>query len=187
MDSQTGILRLPADKLQRLTSVLQEWGDRKVCTRRELESLIRLLNHACKVVRPGRTFLRRMIDLLSATGRTGLGHSHHHIRLNREFRADLAWWRCFLEQWNGVELIQGPKLDPGLEFTSDASGLWGCGASYGKEWFQYPWDAKAQLLHIGVKELVPIVIAAAVWGHSWRGSCITCTFNPPFVNMLGGV
>ena len=91
MDSQAGILRLPADKLQRLTSVLQEWGDRKVCTRRELESLIRLLNHACKVVRPGRTFLRRMIDLLSATGRTGLGHSHHHIRLNREFRADLAW------------------------------------------------------------------------------------------------
>ena len=91
MDSQAGILRLPADKLQRLTSVLQEWVDRKVCTRRELESLIGLLNHACKVVRPGRTFLRRMIDLLSATGRTGLGHSHHHIRLNREFRADLAW------------------------------------------------------------------------------------------------
>ena len=69
MDSQAGILRLPADKLQRLTSVLQEWGDRKVCTRRELESLIGLLNHACKVLRPGRTFLRRMIDLLSATGR----------------------------------------------------------------------------------------------------------------------
>ena len=69
-----------------------------------------------------------MVDLLSATGRTGLHHSHHHIRLNREFREDLAWW-CFLEQYNGVELIQGPKLDPGLAFTSDASGLWGCGAS----------------------------------------------------------
>ena len=87
MDSQAGILRLPADKLQRLTSVLQEWGDRKVCTRRELESWIGLLNHACKVVCPGRTFLCRMIDLLSTTGRTGLCHSHHHIRLNREFRA----------------------------------------------------------------------------------------------------
>ena len=54
MDSRARILRLPADKLQRLISVLQEWGDRKVCTQRELESLIGLLNHACKVVRPGR-------------------------------------------------------------------------------------------------------------------------------------
>ena len=174
MDSRARILRLPADKLQRLISVLQEWGDKKVCTRRELESLIGVLNHACKVVRPGRTFLRRMIDLLSATGRTGLHHSHHHIRLNREFRADLAWWRCFVEHWNGVELIQGPKLDQGLEFTSDASGSWGCGASYGNQWFQYSWDAKAQLLHIAVKELVPIVMAAAVWGHNWKGSSITC-------------
>ena len=60
---------------------------------------------------------------------------------------DLAWLRCFLEQWNGVELIQGPKLDSGVEFTSDAPGLWGCGASYGNKWFQYPWDAKAQPLH----------------------------------------
>ena len=85
------ILRLPADKLQRLISALQEWGDRKVCIWRELESLIGLLNHACKVVYPGHTFLRRMIDLLSVTGRTGSHHSHHHICLNREFTADLAW------------------------------------------------------------------------------------------------
>ena len=69
--------------------------------------MIGLLNHACKVVCPGRTFFHNMIDLLSATGRTGLHHSHHHIHLNREFRADLAWWRCFVEHLNGVELIQG--------------------------------------------------------------------------------
>ena len=72
MDSRARILRLPADKLQRLILVFQEWGDRKVCTWRELESLIGLLNHACKVVRP---LLRRMIDLLSVTGRTGLHRS----------------------------------------------------------------------------------------------------------------
>ena len=41
-------------------------GDRSACSRTELESLIGLLNHACKVVRLGRSFLRRMIDLLHA-------------------------------------------------------------------------------------------------------------------------
>ena len=46
-------LRLPADKLSRLQTLLTNWGDRKACSRRELESLMGLLNHTCKVVRAG--------------------------------------------------------------------------------------------------------------------------------------
>ena len=84
IDTVAGELRFPTDKLQRLQTLLQQWGDKKVCTRKELESLVGLLNHACKGVRAGRSFLRRMIDLL---------HSRHHnsagrgppIRLNTEF------------------------------------------------------------------------------------------------------
>ena len=94
IDTIAGKLRLLADKLQRLQALLQDWGDRKVCSRRELESLVGLLNHACKVVRPGRTFLRRMFDLLHAIPMHRL--RAHPIRLNREFRSDLAWWRTFV-------------------------------------------------------------------------------------------
>ena len=54
IDTAHGILCLPTDKLERLTGMLLKWGDRKVCTRRELESLVGSLNHACKVVKPGR-------------------------------------------------------------------------------------------------------------------------------------
>jgi hypothetical protein len=57
-------LRLPQEKLQRLRTLLVEWGDRKVCERRQLESLIGMLNHTYKVVRCSRSFLRRMLDLL---------------------------------------------------------------------------------------------------------------------------
>ena len=89
VDTAASQLRLPQDKLSRLTSLLEEWGDRKVCERRELESLIGTLHHACKVVRSGRSFLRRMIDLLKGTK-----HRHpcrpHPIRLNKAFRSDLA-------------------------------------------------------------------------------------------------
>ena len=45
-DTVAGELRLPEDKLER-----QKYP--RVCCRKELESLIGLLNHACKVVRPG--------------------------------------------------------------------------------------------------------------------------------------
>ena len=74
--------RLPEDKLQRLRVLVAEWEKKKVCTRRELESLIGTLQHACKVIQPGRAFIRRAISLLSVARRR-----HHHIRLNKEFRS----------------------------------------------------------------------------------------------------
>lgn len=86
--------RLPEASPQMLTVGTLGLGERKACTQRELESLVGQLHHTCKVVRPGRTLLQRMIDLLSATGPTTASYCpHHHIRLNREFRADLAFFQ----------------------------------------------------------------------------------------------
>ena len=57
-------LRLPEEKLAHLRAQLEAWGDRKACLQKELESLVGLLNHTCRGIRSGRSFLRRMIDLL---------------------------------------------------------------------------------------------------------------------------
>ena len=51
-------LRLPADKLCRLQETTASWRGRKCCTKRELLSLIGLLQHAATVTRPGRSFVR---------------------------------------------------------------------------------------------------------------------------------
>ena len=147
-------------------------GDRKACTRCELEWLVRLLNHACKVVQPGRTFLWSMIDLLTATGADVACYPHHHICLNREFRVNLAWWCLFLKSWNGVGLLGDYRLSPGEELTLDASGTWGYGAWSGTSWFQYSWSEEAQDQYIVVKELISIVIAVAVWGCRSKGHSI---------------
>ena len=60
VDTAASQLRHPQDKLCHLWSLLEVWRDRKVCERRELESLVGFLHHACKVVRSGRSFLRRI-------------------------------------------------------------------------------------------------------------------------------
>ena len=54
---------LPKHKLQRLQDMLVTWHDRKACTKQELLSLVGVLQHATMVVRFGRAFLRRMIEL----------------------------------------------------------------------------------------------------------------------------
>ena len=94
VDTITSQLCLPADKLCRLQTLLTDWGDRKVC--QELESLVGLLNHVCKVIRCGCFFLRRMLDLLHGVPMHCL--CPHSIRLNRAFRLDLAWWHSFMQE-----------------------------------------------------------------------------------------
>ena len=104
VDTVAGELQLPAVKLKCLRTLLP----RRSCTQQELESIIGLLNHACKVVRSGRAFLRRMLDLLHAVHRPP--NLPLPIRLNVAFRADLAWWQSFVEHWNGVSFLLLPWL-----------------------------------------------------------------------------
>ena len=164
--TQITFLGIMIDKIVRVQSLLTDWGDRKSCLKKELESLIGTLNHACKVIRPGRSFLRRMIDLLKR-----YKMAHHQIRLNREFRSDLRWWTNFIVPWNGVSyLLAGPTS----EFASDASGSWGCGAHTTDSWFQIRWDEQSLPFSITIKELLPIMVAAVVWGTRWRAQKVLC-------------
>ena len=168
IDTMAGVLRLPEEKLHRIKRSLQQWVGRRTCQRRELESLIGLLQHACRVVRPGRSFLRRMIDLLTVAH-----SSYHHIRLNRQFAADLLWWRTFLSAWNGTYVFP-PQREARIEFASDASGGWGCGACCGQHWWQYQWPHSETGHHISFLELGAVLMACAVWGREWHGCLVLC-------------
>ena len=163
-------LRLPEEKIERLKSLIEEWSPKRWCRKRDLESLIGQLHHASTVVKPGRSFTRRMIDLCKSVHRRD-----RPIRLNKSFHSDLAWWRLFLTQWNGVAMM--PTLTnkrPEYTVTSDASGSWGCGAFCDNLWLQIPWSDSTALLSqsIAVKEMIPIIASCVVWGHDWRGKHI---------------
>ena len=154
-------LRLPSEKLANLNTLIQGWIGRRSCTRRELESLLGHLSHAATVIPQGRTFLRSLFSLLPHTS-----GPHHNLRLNLGARADIKWWATFLTDWNGKLLFQVPTVS--TEVTSDASGNFGCGGfSTHHGWFQVQWPDSWSNIHITVKELIPVVIAAALWGRYW--------------------
>ena len=182
LDTVSWELRLPHEKLRRTQTLVAAWRKKKACTKRELMSLIGVLQHACRVVRSGRSFLRRMINLS-----TVVKEPHHHIRLNLGFRSDLEWWATFLPCWNGVGIIgQNTRSTPRLVVTSDASGTWGCGAfTCSGDWFQLSWGNAWKSVHITVKELLPVFIACAVWGRAVRGSTVRCrTDNAAVVSII---
>ena len=164
LDSVQQTARLPDEKLQRLRSLLLSWARKTTCSRRDLESLIGSLHHACRVVRPGRAFLRRMIDLLCC-----FRSAHHPIRLNTEFRRDLQWWLDFLQVWNGSSFFISPAVaaPPDVCVSSDAAGAHGFGAVWDTHWLFHSWSFLPGRPSIAFLELVPIVVAAHVWGSSW--------------------
>ena len=156
-------LRLPSEKLRWLISILSEWEGRRSATKHQLQCLIGHLSHASKVVKPGRSFMRELIRTMAI-----LKASFHLVRLNTQCRADIMWWSTFLSDWNGISLFPGMPL--GSIVTSDASGSWGCGAfqAHLVLWFQLQWPSQLGDLNIAVKELIPIIISAAIWGHAWH-------------------
>ena len=158
-------VRLPQDKLASLRMLLRSWRGRKAYRKRELLSLVGSMSHASRAVKPGRSYTCRLIEAAAATKRLD-----QFVRLNREARADIEWWHVFAAGWNGTAMMEaGPGTSCQVTIISDASGNWGCGAYSEGQWFMLPWSGAIGGVHITVKELAPIVVAAAIWGHSWRG------------------
>ena len=165
------VLRLPVDKLERVQSLLQFWKGKGSVQRRDLESLVGLLQHACKVVRPGHIFMRRIYDLLAQTHNF---KKHFRVRLNSECQADIEWWSTFVQVWNGSSILRPLQLQsPNVHIWSDASCSWGCGAYWHGQWFQVAWDSMP-IARAGItpKEFFPILVAGVIWGHNWRGATV---------------
>jgi hypothetical protein len=166
LDTVAQELRLPPEKIQRLQCLVRLWSSRKACTRKELESFLGHWCHAASVVWPGRTFLRELFNLLRHAKAP-----HHHIRLTAGARADVAWWKCFLQHWNGSSFF--PLPGPSSHVFSDASGSYGRGAVADDiGWFKAEWPEGWDSIHISAKELVPVVVAAAIWGSRWAGKLV---------------
>lgn len=126
--------------------------------------------------------MRRLITLSKSVTKLS-----HHVRLNVEARSDIQWWHTFLDNWNGVSLlaVAGNRILD-TTFTSDASGSWGCRAYWKRDWFQLAWDEVAQTTgkNIAIQELLPVVLAVAVWGRAWTGLCIQCRCDNEAVIMV---
>ena len=116
--------RLPDDKLLRIRTQLAAWLEKKKATKREILSLVGLLQHATKVVKSGRTFLSRMYSRAAR-----LRELHYYTKLTKDFRSDLQWWYVFINSWNGISFLESihSRTTADYYIATDASGSWGCG------------------------------------------------------------
>ncbi len=187
LDSTTMTASLDAARLADINAMLAKWALRRSCSRRELLSLIGTLSFATKVVRPGRIFLRRMLNRAAATQHRAA------LSLDDGFRADLQWWIASMHDWNGVSLLYEHEWATSAAFnvTTDACDT-GAGAVCGDAWFAHTWTARelgeaatgdgAGERSMPYLELLALALAAATWsaGGAWAGKRVTfhCDCEP---------
>lgn len=162
LDTARAEIRLPEDKFLRIRQEVFSWLGKRRATKRQILSLAGLLQHATKVVKPGRSFVSRMYATAARVKELDF-----YTRLGKEFRSDLAWWHTFLARWNGLSLLRSghSPTPPDYIIQTDASGSWGCGAFLQGSWFQWQWPSDWAPMSIMAKELVPILLSAVTWGY----------------------
>jgi len=173
--------RLPAPKLAATKELVSDWLSKSSATLQEIQSLVGHLQFACKVVRPGRHYLRRLIDFGSAFQQDPKFTQRMKRGLSPAVQEDIKWWKQFLEQWNGISLLYERDWEeaPSIELFTDACNT-GYGAYFQGEWFAGAWSPAVIAVSMGkvrlsmpFLELHALVSAAATWGNLWNRKKIT--------------
>ena len=169
IDTGLMIARLPEEKLEKARFHIKRLSLRKKVCLKELQEALGFLNFACKVIKPGRTFLRRLINLT-----IGVEKPFYKIRLTKEARADLKMWTYFLQHYNGVSILvkQVWETSEKLHLYTDAAASVGFAAIFGNKWCLGLFSDQEKLLHITVLEIYPLALAIMMWSHYFTNRCI---------------
>ena len=132
LDSEQLEIRLPKEKQDKVLRALSAWSNKRAGSKRDLFSLIGLLQHCSQAIPLGRPFLRCLIDRAHS-----VEEFHHLIHLSIWEKDDIRWWFHLISAWNGTSLFLCPKWEIGLDcaVSSDAVSNCGFGAYFKNEWF----------------------------------------------------
>ena len=165
-DSVNFQLTLPDNKVSETLSLLQEFLNKRRASKRQLQRLAGKLNWASRVVRGGRTYLRRVLNLQNS-----IKSPLHKARLTDDFLQDILWWNQYLLTFNGVSMLRRPE---GGVVHIDACNV-ASGIAFNGDWAYTMWESdwpEVAPLHINFKEVLSVLIAARRWGHLWANMSI---------------
>ena len=154
-------LALPQEKLEDIVEVTGSFLRKSRATKRQLQSLAGKLNFAAKVVRGGRTFLRRILDSIKQ-----LRRPHHKVRIAKAAKQDIEWWYTFLCEFNGVVRFRDEEnIVPILTDACNTAGGGFCNGDF--EYVRWEVDMPEVVsLPINYKEAVSAAWAVLRWAPS---------------------
>ncbi|XP_041346996.1 uncharacterized protein LOC121366736 [Gigantopelta aegis] len=168
IDTVNMLIKVPMEKVHEIVTRISDMLSGQKTTLKAMQSLLGILNFACRAIAPGRTFCRRMIN---AT--IGLTKPFHHLRLTADIRADLLMWLQFFKSFNGISMFRDQfwvtSEHENLFTDSSAKQGNGFGAYYNGSWTYASWPQwwfeQGYTDDITVLECFPILVATFIWGN----------------------
>ena len=199
LDGRHYIMRIPLEKRMKAIKLICNILDQKKskATVKELQELCGYLNFLCKAIFPGHPFIRYMYakysNCVHVAGNskdsdTSKFHleTYHHVRIDREFKADCRNWLEFLENGLINDIVNRPMigiLAPHLtsrqiSFYLDASASkkLGYGCVLDTKWLWGRWNADfitEQEPSIEYLELFALTAGIITWAQSMTNCRIT--------------
>ena len=163
-DTITMIMSIPAPKMREVMDCLCIWQGKLRATRKEIQSLLGLLNFVASVAPPARLFTNRMLDTLRESPPCGA------TSLSLQFKQDVCFFAELLPIFNGRK-IMGKRVVPYQHQVELDACLTGCGAVAGDQFYAAPFpDRVLRVEHpIAHLEMLNIVVAVKVWRARWAG------------------
>ena len=163
IDSINAQLKIPHEKLLEVRQELSMWLDKVSCTKRELLSILGVLQYCAKVVRDGRKFVGRLIQK-SKEGK----NLHSRVYLCGETKKDIRWWHKCMCNHNGVSYFpRDIDISTAKLLFTDASDFGAAGVVDSK-WTirqfvgQFGWMKRKSIAY---RELFAVVLAISTFGN----------------------
>ena len=198
LDSEKMEFRLPSKKVTKIKNLLSEFESMTHATKKELQVIAGYLSHASTVVRGGRTFSRRLLNVIKY-----FPDSKRKIPLPDWLFPDLGGWSKLFETFNGTAKVIKSLLTASGYAATDSS-MSGFGGVWSDDWFVGVWDGSLSKeldvpshhlenppdsyhssMNINILELWPVLTAANRWGVLWRDKKVRIlTDNTQVVQMI---
>ena len=177
--------RLPAEKMQRMKTLLDMAGDwqlqgRKTVKAKELAELVGFLVFASRVIPGSNLFLRNLWDCLSVAhldkiGRPWVRWGNQNLQLGFKVWEDLDWWRLFACTRNRWAMKSPNPVNLTLDIASDASTTGGgivFEFPFNREEFAVVWNSYECMQHINWLEMLMVWWGLMQYKHLMFGMTI---------------
>ena len=163
-DSVAMTMTIPPAKLEEIMQILAEWEGKVRATKREMQSLLGLLQFVASVSPPTRIFTNRMLQNMREAPQRG------SESLSLGFKQDLGFFIRLLPAYNGIRILGKEEVPCDEQIELDAC-LSGCGAYDGSRYYseQFPQELQQVGHPIARLEFLNVVVAAKVWARQWSG------------------
>ena len=142
---------VPDDKILWLEQQLNFLISKRKASKGDLQRVAGLMNFMAKVVKGGRTFLRRVLDAVNR-----LKRPFNKARITSDLRKDFGWWLTFCRAFNGQAIpIHYSSL---IEHAYTDAFLLGFGAHWRDFWRAGVWSSD-HLVH-------PSLCLSTTWVHT---------------------